>query len=66
MKEISREEAERFINDSQILRRELNQIGKELQIRFRLANNKSFLFTYNSEGKNKAYFVEEEFSSLAD
>jgi hypothetical protein len=61
MKEISREEAERFINDSQILQRELNQIGKELHIRFRMANKKSFLFTYDSEAKNKAYFVEEEF-----
>jgi hypothetical protein len=38
MKEISREEAERFISDSQVLQRELNQIGKELHIRFRLAN----------------------------
>jgi hypothetical protein len=60
MKEISREEAEKFINDSQIINRELHQIGKELQIRFRLANNKSFIFTYNSDAKNKAYFVEEE------
>ena len=60
MKELSREEAERFIDESQIVKRELNQIGKELQIRFMLANNKSFLFTYNSDIKNKAYFVEEE------
>lgn len=62
MKQLSREEAERFINDSQIVKRELNQIGKELHIRFKLANNKSFLFTYNSDAKNKAYFVEEEIS----
>ena len=58
MKQITRNEAEKLINKTNVISTDVEQDKKEMRIIMQLADNNSFLVKYDILGKTKSYFLE--------
>ncbi|MBN1478775.1 hypothetical protein JXA70_00730 [candidate division KSB1 bacterium] len=55
---ISREEAEKLIDASQVLSTSVNQQQKQIQVRMELANAKTCIVTYDRQTHQKSYQID--------
>ena len=54
---ISREEAEKLIDASQVLSTSVNQRHKEIQVRMELSNEQTCIVTYDRQTHKKSYKI---------
>ena len=55
---ISREEAEKLIDTSQVLSTSVNQKHKEIQVRMELSNAQTCVITYDRQTHQKSYKID--------
>ncbi len=55
---ISREEAEKLIDASQVLSTSVNQEEKQIKIRMQLANDQACVITYDRKTHTKSYQID--------
>ena len=55
---ISREEAEKLIDTSQVLSTSVNQKHKEIQVRMELSNSQTCIITYDRQTHQKSYKID--------
>ena len=55
---LSREEAEKLINSSDVVSTSLNQKQKEIQIRMELSNSQTCVVTYDRRTHEKSYHLD--------
>ncbi len=57
LKQISRDQAEQFFNDSEVLKSQIEQTQEELRISFALSSNNSILVVYKSASHEESFYL---------